>query len=140
MFGSAADAQWAAMLLSARGSRSLGCGSGQPKLAQTLSWLVDRTTQRHLGIPITGHQFRHILAKLILDEVAGGHELVKQSLGHQHMKTTTNYYAGLDTRRASRFQAALIEKIRAKKDRIPRPTRKRRRPSGRSQSKKGSRS
>lgn len=101
-------------------------GNGGRKLAQTISWLVDRTTQRHLGISITGHQFRHILAKIILDEIPGGHELVKQSLGHQHMKTTTNFYAGLDTRRASRFQAELIEKIRAGKDRITPATRKRR--------------
>ena len=100
-------------------------GTGQPKRPTTLSWLIDRTSQRHLGVKITGHQFRHILAKFVLDEMPGGHELVKQSLGHQHMQTTTNFYAGLDTRRASRFQAELIEKIRAGKERTPRPPRRR---------------
>jgi integrase len=87
-------------------------GSGRPKHASSLSWLIDRTTQRHLGIIITGHQFRHLLAKFILDELPGAHKLVQQSLGHQHSQTTTNFYAPLDARRASRHQAALIEKIR----------------------------
>ena len=91
-------------------------GAGHPKLPTTISWLIDRTSQRHLGIKITGHQFRHIVAKLILDQVPGGHLLVKEHLGHEHAQTTTTYYAGLDTRRASRFQAALIEKIRAGKE------------------------
>ena len=50
---------------------------------------------------------------------------MKEHLGHEHTQTTTNFYAGLDTRRASRFQAELIEKIRAGKERTPRPTRKR---------------
>ena len=104
-------------------------GTGQPKRPTTLSWLVNRTSQRHLGIKITGHQFRHILAQFVLEEIKGGHELVKQILGHQNIQTTTNFYAGIDTRRASRFQAELIERIRGEKNHKARSIRKGRDPS-----------
>jgi integrase len=51
----------------------------------------------------TPHQFRHLAAKMILDEHPGAHELVRQ-MGHKNAKTATNFYAGIDTRRAGRAQ------------------------------------
>jgi integrase len=91
-------------------------GAGKPKHATTVSWLIERTIKRHLGVKMTGHQFRHLLAKLVLDELPGAHELVRQALGHRNLQVTTRYYAGFDARRASRLQAALIDKIRGDKE------------------------
>ena len=89
-------------------------GRGKPKLPTSISWLVERTIRRHLGIEMTAHQFRHLAAKVILDADPGAYESVRQLLGHRNLTTTVNNYAGLDTRRAGRHHAALIEKELAK--------------------------
>ena len=64
---------------------------------------------------LTPHQFRHLAAKIVLDANPGAYELVRQLLGHKNLKTTTNFYAGIDTRRAGRAHADLIMKIRESK-------------------------
>jgi integrase len=84
-------------------------GAGEPKLETTISWLIERTIQRRLGIKMTAHQFRHLAAKVILDADPGAYETVRQLLGHRNLTTTVNHYAGLNTRRAGRHHAALIE-------------------------------
>ena len=38
----------------------------------------------------------------MLDAAPGSFEIVKQLLGHKNIKTTTNFYAGIDSRRAGR--------------------------------------
>jgi integrase len=63
-------------------------------------------------VRLTPHQFRHLAAKIILDANPGAYELVRQLLGHKNMKTTTNFYTGIDTRRAGRAHADLIMKLR----------------------------
>jgi integrase len=68
--------------------------------------------RKHLGVKVTPHQFRHLAAKIILDEHPGAYELVRQLLGHKNAKTTTNFYAGIDTRRAGRAHADLVMKLR----------------------------
>jgi hypothetical protein len=37
---------------------------------------------------------------------------VRQLLGHKNLSTTTNFYAGIDTRRAGRAHAELVMKLR----------------------------
>ena len=64
---------------------------------------------------LTPHQFRHLLAKIHLDANPGAYEGVRQLLGHKNMKTTTNFYAGIDTRRAGRAHADLIMRLRENK-------------------------
>jgi integrase len=70
---------------------------------------------RHLGVKLTPHQFRHLAAKIALDANPGAYELVRQLLGHKILKTTTNFYAGIDTRRAGRAHADLIMTLRESK-------------------------
>ena len=101
---------------------------GTPKLSQTLSKLVRRMVRKHAGVELSPHQFRHLAAKILLDNSPGAFELVKQLLGHQNLKTTTNAYAGIDTRRASRHHASLLEKLfedQASSLRSPGPHRRR---------------
>lgn len=40
----------------------------------------------------------------------GGFETVRQLLGHKNLKTTANFYAGIDSRRAARHHQRLIER------------------------------
>ena len=82
--------------------------TGTPRTQGAITTAIEKTVLRHLGVKLTPHQFRHLAAKFILDQNPGGYELVRQLLGHKNMKTTTNFYAGIDTRRAGRAHAELI--------------------------------
>jgi integrase len=73
---------------------------------------IQKTILRFLGVKTTPHQFRHLSAKIILDRNPGAYELVRQLLGHTSQKTTANFYAGIDTLRAGRAHADLINEIR----------------------------
>jgi integrase len=106
-------------------------GRGKPKRPTSVSWLIERTIRRHLGIEMTAHQFRHLAAKTILDGDPGAYETVRQLLGQRNLATTVNFYAGLDTKRAGRHHAALIEKELARHQASPQPGRRQRRLSGR---------
>jgi integrase len=83
---------------------------GTPKSQSTVAWLVTSYLSRRAGIVLTPHQFRHLSAKLMLDAEPGSFETVRQLLGHKNHKTTTNFYAGIDTRRAARHHQRLIER------------------------------
>ena len=87
---------------------SLGTGktSGAIKIA------IEKAVLKHLGLKLTPHQYRHVAAKLALDANPGAYELVRQLLGHKNLKTTTNFYAGIDTRRAGRAHADLVMRLR----------------------------
>lgn len=52
------------------------------------------------------------------------HELVRQLLGHNNLKMTTNYYAGINTLRAGRAHSDLLVRLRTE---ITAPKRKLRR-------------
>jgi integrase len=71
-----------------------------------------KAVRRHLGVKMTSHQFRHVVAKILLDDNPGAYELVRQLMGHKNLKTTTTFYTGLDTKRAGRAHAELVMKLR----------------------------
>jgi integrase len=85
-----------------------GTPRGQPALASAITKIV----RRQLGLRLTPHQFRHLAAKIYLDQNPGGFELVRQLLGHKNLKTTIGAYAGINTKRAGRAHAQLLMKIR----------------------------
>ncbi len=85
---------------------------GKPRTQGAIKVTIERTVLRKLGVKLTPHQFRHLAAKFALDANPGAHELVRQLLAHKNLKTTTNFYAGIDTRRAGRAHANLIMKLR----------------------------
>jgi integrase len=89
--------------------------TGRQRTQAAISVAIEKAVLRHLGVKLTPHQFRHIAAKIILDANPGAFELVRQLLGHRNMKTTTNFYAGIDTRRAGRAHADLLMKLRETK-------------------------
>ena len=52
------------------------------------------------------------MAKFLLDRHPGAHELVREWLGHHSLRSSREYYAPIDTRRAVRFNEKLIEDLR----------------------------
>ena len=89
--------------------------TGKPRTQAAIKTAIERTVLRHLGVKLTPHQFRHLAAKIALDANPGAYELVRQLLGHKNLKTTTNFYAGVNTRRAGRAHADLVMKLRESK-------------------------
>jgi integrase len=85
---------------------------GEPRSQATIAIAIYKTILRHLGVKLTPHQFRHLCAKLDLDRNPGAYELVRQMLGHGSAKTTAEFYAGLDTVRAGRAHAELVNELR----------------------------
>ena len=85
---------------------------GQPKRQANIAVAIHKAILRHLGVKVTPHQFRHLCAKLILDRNPGAYELVRQMLGHSSVKTTAEFYAGIDTLRAGRAHAELVNALR----------------------------
>jgi integrase len=97
---------------------------GTPKSQSTVAWLIKTNLARRAGILLTPHQFRHLTAKIMLDAEPGCIEIVGQMLGHKNPKTTTNFYAGIDSRRAGRHHQRLIERtLDAQKLTVPRKRR-----------------
>jgi len=86
--------------------------TGRPRTQGAVTVAIETAAYKHIGIRLTPHQFRHFAAKVILDENPGAHELVRQLLVHKNMKTTTNYYAGIDTMRAGRAHAELLMRLK----------------------------
>jgi integrase len=86
---------------------------GTPKSASTIAWSIAAYAKRRAGIELTPHQFRHLSAKVTLDAVPGGFELVRQFLGHKVEKTAARFYAGINSRRAARHHQRLIEEALA---------------------------
>lgn len=53
------------------------------------------------GLRVTPHQFRHIAAKIWLDDNPGSYEVVRRVLHHRSIDTTTKSYTGFETRSAA---------------------------------------
>jgi Phage integrase family len=91
--------------------------AGKPRMQETITNLIEKAVLKNLGLKFTPHQFRHFAAKIILDANPGAFEAVRQLLGHKNMKTTTNFYAGIDTLRAGRAHTELLMSLRHKRTR-----------------------
>ena len=87
---------------------------GTPVPTTALRDGITKATRRELGFAITPHQFRHIAAAITLDAMPGAIGLVKDLLGHDNLKTTQNFYAGMRTVPAGRFYAKMIDAKRGK--------------------------
>jgi integrase len=82
---------------------------GSAKNQWAVAWLIRTVLRRRLGLQFSGHAFRHLSAKTILDREPGNFETVRQLLGHKSLHTTVSAYAGLSTRRAARHHQDLLE-------------------------------
>jgi integrase len=117
--------QIAPKVIGKRPSRLFVNVDGTPKAQATVAWLIRTHAWRRAGIVLTPHQFRHLSAKVLLDDQPGSFETVRQALGHKSLRNT-RIYAGIDSRRAARHQQRLIE--RALAEQVPLRGRARRKP------------
>ena len=84
---------------------------GTRKHQSTLAHLISRYLKKREGILLSPHQFRHVSAKVMLNHSPGNFEGVRQLLGHDSVDTTSEFYAGIDSRRAARHHQRLIDEI-----------------------------
>lgn len=85
---------------------------GRPKKQESVANRLEAMLEKRLGRRMSMHQFRHVCGKLLLDANPGAFEAAAQLLGHSGTKNVVKFYAGTDTRRASRWHAALVERLR----------------------------
>ena len=87
--------------------------AGTPRGYGTLAHQVCSTIRERTGLVMTLHQFRHLSAKLFLEEHPGGYEVLRQLLGHKSIETTVRSYAGVQTRQAARLHDQVLQDRRA---------------------------
>lgn len=85
---------------------------GKVRSQEAVANAIKRSVLRNLGVKVTPHQFRHLCAKIILDDNPGALPLVQEMLGHSSEKTTRKFYAGINTLRAGRAHAELVNELR----------------------------
>jgi integrase len=78
------------------------------KRLTTLSTQITDRIEAATGLRMTAHQFRHAAAAILLRARPGEYELVRRLLGHRDIKTTNNFYCGLETTQASEIFANII--------------------------------
>ena len=94
------------------------------KSQATLSQQIKETIKKHTGLELTGHVFRHLGGKFFLEENPGQYETVRQLLGHKNIKTTVQFYTGMNTREATRVFDDVISKERDRLSAMPYQKRK----------------
>ena len=101
-------------LLAPPGSTALfpGLTSRRPKHTSALRQQITQTIRRYTGLTIHPHLFRHIAAKLYLDQNPGAYEVVRRVFGHRSSKTTIRFYTGLETTAAVRHFDEVILQLR----------------------------
>jgi integrase len=85
---------------------------GEHKAIMTLGEQVRRQMFKTTGLYVNLHLFRHICAKLYLDCMPGGYEVVRRLLGHRSSETTIRFYAGMEGKSASRHYDDVILQLR----------------------------
>jgi site-specific recombinase XerD len=75
--------------------------SGGYKTPSIFSEQITDTVQKATGLRLTAHLFRHAAAALMLQHDPGNYEWVRRVLGHRNIRTTINFYIGLETTQAS---------------------------------------
>ena len=84
--------------------------AGGPKASHTLSLQVSQTVLKHTGLAVNVHLFRHIGAKIYLEAMPGGYEVIRRVLGHKKMDTTARFYVGLEGKAAARHFDQVIQR------------------------------
>ncbi len=73
----------------------------KPKNPTHLSRQISRQLFLATGLVVTPHQFRHVAAKIWLDDNPGSYEVIRRVLHHRRIDTTTANYTGFETRSAA---------------------------------------
>jgi integrase len=100
------------LLRGANGDWLFPATTGGVKTPHFLSIQITDRIQKATGLRINVHQFRHAAAAIYLKHHPGDYETVRRFLGHKSLKTTINFYCGLETIQASREFSKIIRQHR----------------------------
>lgn len=79
------------------GTQYLFPGTEDGHLCHRNAWdLLGTVTERFVGVRLSTHHFRHVLAYLLLARNPGAYELVAKVLGHADATTTKRFYTGVE--------------------------------------------
>jgi integrase len=81
---------------------------GKPKRTDGFGIQMNKRIQKAIGLRITPHQFRHAAAAIYLKHRPGDYETVRRLLGHRSIRTTIQFYCGLQTTQATEQFGNLI--------------------------------
>ena len=95
--------------------------NAQPKCTRTLGIQIGNCVRRRCGMAVNAHLFRHISAKLYLEEHPGQFDVVRLIHGHASDTTTKRFYSGTEMLAAAKQFDAFIT---AKRDGARRPARR----------------
>jgi integrase len=84
-------------------------GADDRKTEHLLSIQIKDRIAKATGLRITPHQFRHAAAAIYLKHRPGDYETVRRLLGHRNIRTTVNFYCGLETAQATKIFGDIIE-------------------------------
>jgi integrase len=84
-------------------------GAGRHKSEHLLSIQIKDRIRKATGLEITPHQFRHAAAAIFLKHRPGEYETVRRLLGHRNIRTTVNFYCGLETIHATEAFGRIIQ-------------------------------
>ena len=89
-----------------------GHGTGdRPMTPQGLRDAIKATLSEHVGVTLSPHQFRHLAARIYLQDYPGHYEAVRQLLGHASVETTLKHYSGIEGEAcALRYDGVMDEK------------------------------
>jgi integrase len=85
---------------------------GGPRNPQSFGQQLSKAIRDHTGLRINPHLFRHIAAKLFLDQNPGAYEVMRRVLAQRSISTTTSFYTGAETAAAVRHFDETILKLR----------------------------
>ena len=71
--------------------------NGVQKTEAALSAQITKFIKDHAGYHLNPHAFRHLVGLIFLRVHPGEYEPVRQLLGHKDIRTTINFYVGLET-------------------------------------------
>jgi integrase len=87
--------------------------TGEPRSYSAMRDVVGRAIRRHVGIELSPHLFRHIIAKIVAERAPELLNDVSRMLGHKSINTTYQAYLGTETPAASRRINRLLQATRA---------------------------
>jgi integrase len=85
---------------------------GRAKSQQSLRGQINKTVAAKCGLRVNPHLFRHIAAKLYLDQNPGAYGVIRLIEGHKSVETTTRFYCGMESTAALRHFDEHIVKLR----------------------------
>lgn len=92
--------------------------SGGSKNEGSLGVQVRNFLKRETGLELNAHAFRHLTAKLYLEQHPGDYATVQMLLGHKSLQTTLRAYVGMESRDAvKRYDAMVMSLLKNGADR-----------------------